>query len=93
MSKVTIIHIIINHDALEVGPSVFAKHEDAPGAIFCFNNIHADPTRHGQMTSDISVLTEEATTLPPEILARIEHLIDPTFVEAIRIISEEPAQG
>lgn len=92
MSKVTIIHIII-YPSPEVGPSVFAKHEEAPGAIFCFNNIHADPTRHGQMTSDISVLTEEATTLPPEILARIEHLIDPTFVEAIRIISEEPAQG
>lgn len=93
MSKVTIIHIIINHDALEVGPSVFAKHEDAPGAIFCFNNIHGDPNRHGHLTSDISVLAEEGTVLAPEVEAKIESLIDPTFVEAIRIISEEPVQG
>ena len=92
MSKVSIIHIII-HDAHEVGPSVFAKHEDAPGAIFCFNNIHGDPSRQGHLTSDISVLTEEGTVLAPEVEARIENLIDPTFVEAIRIISEEPAQG
>lgn len=92
MSPVTIIHTII-HDAPEVGPSVFAKHEDAPGAIFCFNNIHADPNRPGHLTSDISVLAEEGTVLAPEIEARIETLIDPTFVEAIRIISEEPAQG
>lgn len=92
MSPVTIIHIII-HDDPDVGPSVYARHKDAPGAIFCFNNIHGDPNRRGHLTSDISVLAEEGTTLAPEVEAKIESLIDPTFVEAVRIISEEPMQG
>lgn len=86
MSKVSIVHIITQQSP-ETGPSVFAKHEDVPGVIFCFNNIKIQSSKGGQFISDISVLAENSD-IHPDIERKAESMIDNVFAEALKKINE-----
>lgn len=89
MNKVTIIHTIILEG---LGPSIYCRNEGAPKAVFCFNNIQPDPNRRGRFISDISVLAQEGETMTDQEIEQADKLIDSTFVEAIRIVAEEPQE-